>query len=120
MTPQREPSKGVLIRDLLIFHVKLWMDGLKDVVLVPVSLLAASLDLVIGPGRRGPRLYSVLRMGERFDLWLNLFGAAKAAQRSSEGLFAGSEPGDGTMLGALEEMKSQKEVPRKVAGSRER
>jgi hypothetical protein len=108
MTRPDEPSNGVLIRDLFIFQLKLWMDGLKDVVLAPLSLVATLLDLLLGPRRRGPRLYAVLRMGERFDLWLNLFGAAKAARRSAEGLFAGSEPGDGTMLGALEELSTRK------------
>jgi hypothetical protein len=102
MTQPSQPSNGVLIRDLLIFQLKLWMDGLKDLVLAPVSLVAALCDLLLGPGKRGYRLYAVLRMGERYDLWLNLFGAAKAAQHSPEGLFAGSEPGDRTMLGALE------------------
>lgn len=111
MKPSRMPSKGVLLRDFLIFQLKLWMDGLKDIVLAPVSLFAVILDLLRGPGRRGPRLYTVLRMGERYDLWLNLFGAAKAAEHSSEGLFAGSEPGDGTMLGALEGLSAAEPSP---------
>jgi len=100
------PPHQVIIRDLLIFQVKLWLDGLKDIVLSPVSIGAATLDLLLGPTRRGPRLYTVLRIGERFDLWLNLFGGADSARRSPDGLFAGSHPGDGTMLGALEELGS--------------
>jgi hypothetical protein len=112
------PSNGVLIRDLLIFQLKLWLDGLKDVVLSPLSLIATLLDLLLGERKRGPRLYAVLRMGERFDLWLNLFGAAKVAQQSPEGLFAGSEPGDGTMLGALEELSRRDPVPTDLAAGR--
>jgi len=104
--PER-PSNGVLIRDLMIFQAKLWGDGLKDIVLAPLSLIAAALDLILGPGRKGFRLYGVLRMGERFDLWLNLFGASRVAGGSREGLFAGSEPGDNTMLGALEALKER-------------
>jgi hypothetical protein len=102
MTDPSTPRPSVIIRDLMIFQLKLWMDGLKDLVLMPLSLAAAAADLLIGPGRNGPRLYRVLRLGERYDLWLNLFGAAKAASTNSDGLFAGSEPGDGTMVGALE------------------
>ncbi|CAN5818715.1 hypothetical protein BH23GEM6_BH23GEM6_08560 [soil metagenome] len=101
-----ELSKGVLIRDLLIFQLKLWMDGVKDLVLAPVSVGAGVLDILLGPNASGYRLYSVLRLGERYDLWLNLFGAAKAAEVSGEGLFGGSEPGDGTMLGKLEELSA--------------
>jgi hypothetical protein len=105
-TPER-PSNSVLIRDLMIFQAKLWADGLKDIVLAPLSLVAAALDLMLGPGRNGFRLYGVLRIGERFDLWLNLFGASRVADGSREGLFAGSEPGDDTMLGALEALKER-------------
>ncbi len=118
MTTPDQPPPSVLIRDLLIFQLKLWMDGLKDLVLLPVSLLAAVLDILLGPNKRGLRFYRVLRMGERYDLWLNLFGASKAAQNSTEGLFAGSEPGDGTMLGALEDLHTPKpEPPRAVRGA---
>jgi hypothetical protein len=108
MQPPATPSKSVLIRDLLIFQLKLWMDGLKDLALSPLSLAAAAADILIGPGRRGPRLYRVMRVGERYDLWLNLFGAVKAARHSPEGLFAGSEPGDGTMLGAVEGLSARR------------
>jgi hypothetical protein len=112
MNDPRRPSNGVLIRDLMIFQAKLWADGLKDIVLAPLSLLAAALDLVFGPGRNGFRLYGVLRIGERFDLWLNLFGASRVADRSPDGLFAGSEPGDDTMLGALEGFKERHSLAR--------
>lgn len=107
MSKPPELPPGVLIRDLLIFQLKLWMDGLKDVVLLPISVGAGILDVLLGPRSSGYRLYAVLRMGERYDLWLNLFGAAAEAERSGEGLFGGSEPGDGTMVGRLEEMSTE-------------
>jgi hypothetical protein len=106
MNAPPELPPRVLVRDLLIFQLKLWMDGLKDLVLAPVSVGAGVLDLLLGPGRKGYRLYAVLRMGERYDLWLNLFGAANAAERSGEGLFGGSEPGDGTLVGKLEQIST--------------
>ncbi|MDQ3555375.1 MAG: hypothetical protein M3409_01160 [Gemmatimonadota bacterium] len=77
--PDSHTPKGVIVRDLLIFQLKLWMDGLKDVVLAPVSVGAALFDLVLGPSAKGLRLYRVMRVGERFDLRLNLFGAAADA-----------------------------------------
>jgi hypothetical protein len=106
-TPPELP-KRVLIRDLLIFQLKLWMDGLKDLLLSPLSVGAGVLDILLGPKPNGYRLYSVLRFGEKYDLWLNLFGAAREAERSGEGLFGGSEPGDGTLVGKLEELSSGK------------
>jgi hypothetical protein len=119
MQPTPELPPRVLIRDMLIFHLKLWMDGLKDIVLAPVSIGAGVLDLLLGPSRSGYRLYSVLRAGERFDLWLNLFGAAREAERSGEGLFGGSEPGDGTLVGRLEQLSTNEAPAARPAGARD-
>jgi hypothetical protein len=103
MPVTRRPS--VVLRDLLIFQLKLWMDGLKDLILSPLSIGAAVLDLLLGPSRKGERLYRVLRLGEKYDLWLNLYGAAKVAEHSPDGLFAASEPGDSSFLGTLEGLR---------------
>ena len=63
-------TRVVTIRDFLIFQVKLILDGLKDIVLLQVSTVAVVLDVVSGAGRRPRLFYSVLRVSERFDLWL--------------------------------------------------
>ncbi|HEX2187982.1 MAG TPA: hypothetical protein VHG51_03740 [Longimicrobiaceae bacterium] len=94
------PSRGALLRDVLIFQVKLGLDGLKDLVLSPASIAAAVVDFVF----RTRLFYVVLRVGERFDLWLNLFGAAQRAGREREGLFGASRAGDPTLLGQLERL----------------
>lgn len=96
-----DKPKRVLVRDLLIFQLKLMMDGLKDLFLMQLSLVAALIDLVFGkPGR--PRLfYRVLRASERFDLWLNLNGAAEQAESAPDGLFGGRAGAD-TLLSRIE------------------
>lgn len=101
--PARLP-KHVLIRDLVILQLKLWLDGLKDIVLSPLSIGAAILDILFGPPDTGHRLYKVLAFGERFDLWLNLYGATGRAETSGEGLFGGSRAGEDTLLGRLERL----------------
>lgn len=101
---QRRLPKHVLIRDLIILQLKLWMDGVKDIVLSPLSIGAAILDVLAGPTPDGHRLYKVLGWGERFDLWLNLYGATGRAESSGEGLFGGSRAGDDTLLGRLEKV----------------
>ena len=97
------PGK-VLVRDLIIFQIKTVLDGLKDAVVIPASIVAVVLDLVAGGSKRGRLFYSLLAACESFDRWLNLNGAAHAAMHGREGLFGGSEPGDGTMVGDLEGM----------------
>jgi len=101
---QFQPGQKVVLRDTAIFLLKLWIDGLKDVTLTFVSLAATTIDLVLGPRKNGYLFYRVMRWGERFDLWLNLYGASEAAQRSREGLFGASRAGDDTFLGELEDL----------------
>jgi hypothetical protein len=75
----------VIFRDLLIFQFKLWLDGLKDIVLSPLSILGFGIDLLFGGVMKGSVSYKVLKLGERYDLWLNLFGAAEKAEKSRRG-----------------------------------
>ncbi|HEX8693907.1 MAG TPA: hypothetical protein VF746_15905 [Longimicrobium sp.] len=105
-------SPLVLVRDAAIFYVKLLLDGLKDVVLIQVGLLAFCVDLIfmLFTGRRRSRFfYSVLALGEKIDLWLNLYGAAKGAGTNPDGLFGESRAGDDTLLGELELLARKEE-----------
>lgn len=97
-------DRSVLIRDLVIFQIKLMLDGVKDLILAPLSICAAGLDLVFPGERRGHRFYRVMVWGEKFDRWLNLFGAAEQADAQSDGLFGASRAGSDTLLGKLEAM----------------
>jgi hypothetical protein len=104
-----EMTRGVLIRDLLLFQMKLALDALKDIVLFKASLVAAILEVIFMPLTRGRLFYGVLRFSERVDLWLNLYGAAEGAENDRDGLFGTSRAGDPTYLGKLEQMVRQKE-----------
>jgi hypothetical protein len=99
-------SPGVLMRDFAIFAFKLVIDWAKDMALVQVALLAFCVDLVlmIGAGRRRSFFYRVLEIGERFDLWLNLYNPSKTARDDPDGLFGASRAGDATFLGEMEEL----------------
>ncbi|HEX2203549.1 MAG TPA: hypothetical protein VHG91_09640 [Longimicrobium sp.] len=98
-------SPGVLVRDFVIFYAKVVVDGLKDIALLQLTLLAFAVDLglMLLTGRRRTRLfYKVMEVGERFDLWLNLHGASRNAGRDPDGLFGQSRAGDDTLLGEIE------------------
>jgi hypothetical protein len=99
-------SPGVLARDFLIFGVKLAVDAAKDIALVQIAVFAFCLDLIlmIGAGRRRSFFYRVLEIGERFDLWLNLYNPSKGAAANDDGLFGESRAGDDTFLGEMEEL----------------
>ena len=104
MKPTVTQGKRVLIRDFFIFQLKLVLDGLKDIALLQISLFAVIFDLVFGRRGRPKLFYGVLRLSERFDLWLNLYAPAEGAERTDDGLFGASEAGDGTLVGRLEEV----------------
>lgn len=104
-------TRWVILRDLLIFQIKLMLDGAKDLVLSPLSLFAAALDVVAPGDQPGRRFYAVMRIGEKYDNWLSLFGAADKANAYEDGLFGASRAGDRSMLGRLEEIVIGHEEP---------
>jgi hypothetical protein len=110
--PEGTPPR-VLIRDFLIFQLKTFIDGLKDVVVIPLATILFALDLIFGKGhKRGRTFYALMGACESFDRWMNLYKPASQAGGSNEGLFAGSEPGDGTMMGDIEGLMRRTEAPR--------
>ena len=110
-------SKPVLIRDLLIFQAKLVMDGMKDVVLMPLSIGAAAIDIVFPGERPGHRFYALMSLGERFDRWLNLFSAAHRADASMDGLLGEGRAGRNTMLGEIDAIVFGHRTPKSGRGS---
>lgn len=77
--PEEQPGQAdrwTLIRDLAVFQAKLVIDGLRDLVLVPASLVAGIVSLVTGSdGQPGPQFYRLLGLGRQSEHWINLFGA---------------------------------------------
>ena len=97
-------EKRVILRDMIIFQIKLALDGAKDIVFAPLAVVAVMIDIVFPGGRPGRTFYALMRVGERFDRWLSLFAAANTADPLTDGLFGSSRAGSGSMLGRLEEI----------------
>ena len=114
---QEGTPRGVLVRDFLIFQFKTALDGLKDAVVLPLATFVVVIDLIFGrEDTRGKTFYSLLAACESFDRWLNLYGPAQQASGSRDGLFTGSAPGDGSMVGDLEEMMRPQDPPARPVG----
>lgn len=99
---QRIKNNRVVLRDLLIFQLKLFLDGLADFIIAQVAIGAVILDLLLPAERKGQRFYWVMARAERFDRWLSLYGAADRADLEDDGLFGASQAGCDTLLGRLE------------------
>jgi len=74
---ERHRSRLGLVWAVLVFQAKLIVDGLRDLVLVPVSLFAALLGLVAGGNEPDRFFRRVLALGRRSEIWINLFGHRK-------------------------------------------
>jgi hypothetical protein len=81
-------QRWVLLRDIGVLQAKLLIDGLRDLILVPASLIAGLVSLVTAQdGVPGLQFYRLLAWGKQTETWINLFGAAKNSPeeiRSSE------------------------------------
>jgi hypothetical protein len=70
------PPRSRLLRDVAVFQVKLALEALLDLTLIPVSLVAAGFDFLLGNWRRPRLFHAVLRFGERCERRIDLWGVA--------------------------------------------
>jgi len=78
-TAENSPT-WTLIRDVAVLQVKLLVDGARDLVLVPATLIAAVVSLAKSKdGQPGPQFYHLVGVGKQSERWINLFGAFENA-----------------------------------------
>ena len=81
----RPATRWTLIRDLAVLQVKLVVDGFRDLVLLPASVITAVLSLLHSSrGVPGPQFYKLLALGKRSESWIDLFGALRNAPAGVE------------------------------------
>jgi len=72
----KKPPTWTLIRDVAVLQVKLLVDGARDLILVPATLIAGIVSLVKSEGGKpGPQFYRLVGIGKQSERWINLFGA---------------------------------------------
>ncbi|AWZ01626.1 hypothetical protein RHODOSMS8_02096 [Rhodobiaceae bacterium] len=69
-------DRWTLMRDVTVFQGKLILDGLRDLLLSPISIAAALIGIIGGGDKPGRQFYDLLYLGKRSEKWINLFGAA--------------------------------------------
>jgi len=74
---------------------------------MPVRSAAGRWHIPRAGRRTGRTFYSVLRAGEKFDLWLNLYDASKTVDAASDGLFGESLAGANNLVGKIEQAVRQ-------------
>ena len=78
MTSNPSPAaneRWTFIRDVVVFQIKMLLDNLRDLVLMPVALAAAVIDLIYRGEREGALFYKVLRWGLHSEEVIDVYSA---------------------------------------------
>jgi len=70
---ESEANHWQLIKKVIGFQFKLALDGIRDVLLSPISIGAAVLGLLTRPDDPEKYYRSLLKFGMKSDRWINLF-----------------------------------------------
>jgi hypothetical protein len=73
--PKGSGDRWRFLRDVIVFQLKLLLDNLRDFTLVPISLIAALIDLVYKGEREGALFYKVLRWGAHSEEVIDVYSA---------------------------------------------
>lgn len=81
---ESNPSKrATLVRNTIVFQLKLMADGFRDLVLLPVSLIASLIGLLRGGDEPEREFNQVLQIGRETEEWINLFGNHEMPENST-------------------------------------
>lgn len=89
-TGSEHSKRNQLIRRVVTFQLKLMADGLRDLVLLPVSLVAALVGFIRGGDEPDRELNQVMEYGRQTEEWIDLFdqriGAEHEESRNAHSL----------------------------------
>lgn len=75
--PAVEHTRVQLLKDVAVFQGKLMIDGVRDLLMVPISLFAAVIDLFSSDKPKGRHFYQTVHLGKRTETYIDLFAAAE-------------------------------------------
>src|SRR5438128_9950336 len=70
------------LRDVVVFQLKMFLDNVRDFALMPISLVAALIDLVSKGEREGALFYKVLRWGSHSEQVIDVYSAIEHHEKS--------------------------------------
>ncbi|MCW8924903.1 MAG: hypothetical protein OQJ84_01500 [Xanthomonadales bacterium] len=79
MNEGKTSKRGALVRNSVVFQLKLMADGFRDLVLLPVSLIATLVGLLRGGDEPEREFEQTIELGRASEKWINLFGSHEAA-----------------------------------------
>jgi hypothetical protein len=81
--PRANPDdRWKFLRDVVVFQLKLLLDNVRGFALMPVSLVAALIDLVSRGEREGALFYKVLKWGSHSEAVIDVYSAIEQQETS--------------------------------------
>ncbi len=84
MSESSETPRWDLVRSSLLFQLKLLADGMRDFLLVPVSIVATIAGLLRSGTNPEREFEQVLEFGRQTERWINLFGTHEPFERAGQ------------------------------------
>jgi hypothetical protein len=98
-------DRWTVLRDVGVLQVKLLVDGLRDLFLVPASLIAGIASFVSSKnGKPGMQFYRLLHLGRQSERWIDLFGAEKNSPEPIEPVKSFSDGGIDELVSKVESL----------------
>jgi hypothetical protein len=69
------------LRDVLVFQIKMLLDNVRDFALMPISLVAALIDLIFKGERQGALFYQVLKWGAHSERVIDVYSAIEEHEK---------------------------------------
>ena len=73
IVPADNTSRSALVFRIILFQFKLFADGVRDILLSPLSIIAGILGLLSSNSDPHACFNRLLKMGHQSDRWINLF-----------------------------------------------
>lgn len=74
---KNDHSRSEVIRDTLVLQLKLIVDGIRDLLLMPLVIFATITGLLMHQKNPGRYLYRLLSYGKLSERWIGLFDEAE-------------------------------------------
>jgi hypothetical protein len=72
----KQHARSEVIRDTLVIQLKLILDGIRDLMLMPLVVIATLSGLLMHSQKPGRYLYRLLSYGKASEKWIGLFDEA--------------------------------------------
>ena len=83
MNDTGQSKRAALFHNAVVFQLKLLVDGLRDFLLVPISMVATLIGLLRGGDEPEREFQQVIKIGRDTETWINLFGNHDVSDSSS-------------------------------------